>query len=155
MIYVECKPDGILVRHLTGLPKGQVAHEAGGRGAVCNRLKKNNNVAAMVDEDPGTARPTYMTHLTLSDEDVQLGLKLYLDRSRNNRIVVLYPRLEEWLIRAAGDSGLSMNDYRLPDWGNALHKAINLDERKIQRLLSDLYAAGSPRLLELRSLLTA
>ena len=155
MIYVECKPDGILVRHLTGLPKRQVAHEARGRGAVCNRLMKNNNVAAMVDEDPGTARPTYMTHLVLSDENVQLGLKLYSDASRNNRIVVLYPRLEEWLLRAVDDSGLSMETYRLPDRASRLHSEINLDERKIQRLLADLYAAKSPRLLELRRLLTA
>ena len=111
---------------------------------------KNNNVAAMVDEDPGTARPTYMTHLVLSDENVQLGLKLYSDASRNNRIVVLYPRLEEWLLRAVDDSGLSMETYRLPDRASRLHSEINLDERKIQRLLSDLYAAKSPRLLELK-----
>ena len=155
MIYVECKPDGILVRHLTGLPKRQVAHEASGRGAVCNRLMKNNNVAAMVDEDPGTVRPTYMTHLTLSDENVQLGLKLYRDASRNNRIVVLCPKLEDWLIRAAGDSDLSMSTYGLPDRANALHKVINLDDRKIQRLLADLDNAVSPRLLDLRRLLTA
>ena len=155
MIYVECKPDGILVRHLTGLPKRQVAHEARGRGAVCNRLKNDNNVAAMVDEDPGTARPIYLTDLALSNENVQLGLNLYRDRSRNNRVVALYPKLEDWLLRAAADSDLSMNDYGLPNRANELHSVINLDERKIQRLLADLYAARSPRLLELRRLLTA
>ena len=125
MIYVECKPDGILVRHLTGLPKRQVAHEIQGKGGVCNRLMRNRDLVAMLDEDPGATQPTYMTHLTLSDENVQLGLKLYRDASRNNRIVVLCPKLEDWLIRAAGDSDLSMSTYGLPDRANALHKVIN------------------------------
>ena len=154
MIYVECKPDGILVRHLTGLPKRQVSHEIQGKGEVCNRLTRNRGLVAMVDEDPGATQPTYMTHLTLSDENVQLGLKLYRDASRDNRIVVLCPRLEEWLLRAAGDSGLSMNTYGLPNRANTLHSVINLDERKIQRLLSDLDHAQSPRLRELGRLLT-
>ena len=154
MIYVECKPDGILVRHLTGLPKRQVAHEAKGKGGVCNKLMRNRDLVGMVDEDPGTARPTYMTHLALSDENVQLGLKLYSDASRNNRVVALYPKLEDWLLRAAADSELSMTAYGLPDRAKPLHDVINLDERKIQRLLADLYAARSPRLLELRRLLT-
>ena len=154
MIYVECKPDGILVRHLTGLPKRQVAHEIQGKGEVCKRLNRGNGLVALVDQDPGSTQPRYMARLSMGTESAQLGLKLYLDNSRNNRIVVLYPRLEEWLIRAAGDSGLSMNTYGLPNRANTLHSVINLDERKIQRLLSDLDHAQSPRLRELGRLLT-
>ena len=154
MIYVECRPDELLVRQVTGLPRRQVVHEAKGKGEVCNRLMKNRDLVAMVDEDPGATQPRYMTRLSLGRERAELGLKLYLDRSLNNRIVVLCPKLEEWLLRAAGDSGLSMNTYGLPDRANPLHSEINLDERKIQRLLADLHIAGSPRLLELRRLLT-
>ena len=155
MIYVECKPDEILVRQVTGLPRRQVVHEAKGKGGVCNRLMKTRGLVAMVDEDPGATQPTYMARLSLGSESAQLGLKLYRDRSRNNRIVVLCPKLEDWLLRAAADSGLSMNTYGLPDRATALHSVINLDERKIQRLLADLDNAVSPRLLDLRRLLTA
>ena len=155
MIYVECRPDELLVRQVTGLPRRQVVHEAKGKGEVCNRLMKNRDLVAMVDEDPEATQPKYMTRLFLSRESTELGLKLYLDRERNNRIIVLRPRLVEWLLRAAGDLGLSMNTYGLPDRANPLHSEINLDERKIQRLLADLDNAGSPRLLELRRLLTA
>ena len=45
MIYVECKPDGILVRHLSGLPKRQVAHEIQGKGEICNRLIRGKDLA--------------------------------------------------------------------------------------------------------------
>ena len=109
---------------------------------------------AMVDEDPGATQPTYLARLPLGSETTEFGLKLYRDSSRNNRIVVLCPKLEDWLLRAAADSGLSMSTYRLPDRANTLHGVINLDERKIQRLLSDLDDARSPRLRELGRLLT-
>ena len=154
MIYVECRPDELLVRQVTGLPRRQVVHEAKGKGEVCNRLMKNRDLVAMVDEDPEATQPRYMTRLSLGRERAELGLKLYLDRDRNNRIVVLCPKLEDWLLRAAVYSGLSMNTYSLPSRANELHREINLDERKIERLLADLDNSGSPRLLELRRLLT-
>ena len=154
MIYVECKPDGVLVRHLTGLPGRQVPHEIQGRGAVCNRLTKTRDAVGMVDEDPGSPQPRYMRQLSPSREIVHLGLKLYLDKNRNNRLVVLCPRLEEWLLRAADDLGLSMGDYGLPERAKRLHSVINHDGRKIERLLTDLADLESPRLLELGRLLT-
>ena len=154
MIYVECKPDGVLVRHLTDLSRRQVVHEIQGKGAVCTRLMKNTDLVAMVDEDPGKTQPRYMSQLSLSREHVNLGLKLYLDRRRNNRVIVLCPRLEEWLLRAVADLELNIENYGLPRRAKAFHDAINLDERKIQRLLTDLTEAESPRLVELRRLLT-
>lgn len=155
MIYVECKPDGVLVRHLTDQFLRQVRHEAKGKGGVFNRLMRSRDLVAMVDEDPGKTQPRYMAQLSLSQEIVHLGLKLYLDRSRNNRVVVLCPALEEWLLRAATDLGLNMAHYGLPNRATELHSVINSDERKIQRLLAALADAESPRLLELRRLLTA
>ena len=52
MIYVECRPDEILVRQVTDLPRRQVVHEIKGKGEVCNRLMRNRDLVAMVDEDP-------------------------------------------------------------------------------------------------------
>ena len=154
MIYVECKPDGVLVRQVTGLPGKQVVHEIKGKGEVCNRLTKTRDAVGMVDEDPGKTQPTYMSQISLRRDFANLGLKLYLDRSRNNRLVVLRPRLEEWLLRAAADLGLSMRDYGLPERAKRLHSVINHDGRKIERLLTDLADLESPRLLELGRLLT-
>ena len=77
MIYVECKPDGVLVRHVADLPRRQVGHEIQGKGAVCKRLMNSRDLVAMVDEDPGKTQPTYMRHLSLSREIAHMGLKLY------------------------------------------------------------------------------
>ena len=155
MIYVECKPDGVLVRQVTGLPNRQVVHEIQGKSAVFKRLMRGRYLVGMVDEDPGATQPPYMKQLSLSREITHLGLKLYLDRSRNNRVIVLCPRLEEWLLRAVRDTGLDIETYRLPRRANALHSVINSDERKIEKVLSDLTDYESPRLLELGRELTA
>ena len=155
MIYVECRPDELLVRQVTDLPRKQVVHEAKGKGGVFNRLMRNRDLVAMVDEDPGKTQPTYMARLSLSRERANIGLKVYADNSLNHRVVVLCPDLEGWLLRAVRDAGFDMDTYRLPDSANALHRVINLDERKIQRLLTDLTDAGSPRLLGLGRELTA
>ena len=155
MIYVECKPDGVLVRQVTNLPRRQVIHEAKGKGGVFNRLMRNRNLVALVDEDPGKTQPTYMARLSLSRERANIGLKVYVDNNLNHRVVVLCPVLEEWLLRAARDAEFDMETYGLPDSAGALHRVINLDERKIQRLLTDLTDAESPRLLELGRELTA
>ena len=155
MIYVECKPDGVLVRHVADLSRRQVGHEIQGKGAVCKRLMNSRDLVGMVDEDPGKPQPRYMSQLSLSRESAGLGLKLYIDRSRNNQVVVLCPDLEGWLLRAASDMGLAMQDYGLPSRANELHRVINSDERKIESLLTDLTCAASPRLMQLGRLLTA
>ena len=155
MIYVECKPDGVLVRHVADLSRRQVRHEAKGKGGVFNMLLRSRDLVAMVDEDPGKTQPRYMRQLSLSHEHADLGLKLYLDSRRNNRVIVLCPRLEEWLLRAAADLELNIEDYGLPRRAKAFHDTINLDERKIQRLLAALTDGASPRFLQLRRLLTS
>ena len=42
MIYVECKPDLVLVKAL-GIPKKQIVH-AGNKAKVCNILRRNRNL---------------------------------------------------------------------------------------------------------------
>ena len=153
MIYVECKPDEILVRFLTGLPKRQIAHEFKGKPEVCRRISEARDTKGMIDEDPGSVQPTYLSRITLAQEILHLGLKVYEDSPRNNRLVVLCPKLEDWVLRAAGDALLNMSDYGLPNTANRLHRVINVDLRKFERLMTDLNAATSNRLKTLQDLL--
>ena len=154
MIYVECKPDNILARHVTGIRGRNAVSEAQGRGEVCRQLMRSRNQTGMIDEDPGDAPPAYLRELDLRANRVDLGLKLYHDRRRNNRLVVLCPKLEDWLLRAIRDAGLRIEDYGLPSRVNRLHNVINADQRKLRNLLSDLTDAGSARLSELGRMLT-
>ena len=61
MIYVECKPDYLLVRKLN-FPKKKIIH-AGNISEVCKSLQRSRDCCGLVDEDPGKIRPTYMINL--------------------------------------------------------------------------------------------
>ena len=108
----------------------------------------------MVDEDPGNIQPPYIGSIRLSEDVTIHGIRVYEDDSRGNRLVVLCPKLEDWILRAASDSDLSMDTYGLPARASTLHREINGKLDNLSRLLSDLNDAGNARLFKLKELLT-
>ena len=150
MIYVECKPDETLVRLLTGLPRREIIHELKGKSEVVNQIKKRSNTQGLVDEDPQSIQPPCLGEMRIVQDLHEMGLRLLGD-SRNNRIVVLCPRLEEWVVQAAREEQLAISAYRLPEEPRRLHRVINDDLRKFERLVNDL--RNSARLTSLRSAL--
>ena len=154
MIYVEGWADKALVQTLTGLPRREIVLGSAKSGVV-KRLIENAGVMGMIDEDPGSIQPAYLNQMqirTLSDLPL-LGLRALQDEIRGNRIVLLYPKLEEWIIAAAEEAGLRLDNprYGLPHNATRLHREINYDLSKLERLVADL--SDTPRLLTLRQML--
>lgn len=156
MLFIECKPDKTLALSLTGLPGKEIIHQLKGKYEVLENLTTRSNCIAMVDEDPNTNQPRYLERMELHEDYPELGLQLKLDHSRANRVAILRPRLEEWLVQAAHDVDIKLGDsrYNLPDDAKELKKVINRDLRKLERLFDDLLTAESPRILKLQQLLT-
>ena len=152
MIVVECKPDEVLVRNVASVSRRQIIHEPG-KGAVCRRLDRISNTRAVVDEDPGSAQPSYLDSAVLSENLEAAGLKVLSDVPRNNLVVVLRPRLEDWLLYAVRESGVDATDYRLPNDPKELKKVINLNLDRLEKLVMDLLDARSDRMLALQRLL--
>lgn len=150
MIYVECKPDFALVKSVTRIPKREIIHEKNKPG-VCKRLEKQRNRKGLVDEDPSSTQPSYMRKLKLEDDLFQAELKVFHDESNGNYLFVLCPRLEDWILKAAKQAGLNVQKYGLPSVPERLHRVINLDLDKFERLLEDL--KDSKRLKTLKGLL--
>lgn len=151
MVLLECKPDEALVRQLGRARRDCVHHDDKGR--VCNRLSRSEGMVAMIDEDPGSAQPRYLGELaTVSDVD---GIRVMRDTTRNHRVIVLQPRLEEWIIATAKADGIAMGDFGLSERGNELHREINSRLLAFAKLIDALTEAGSKRLGRLRELLTA
>jgi hypothetical protein len=148
MIYVECKPDLLLVNTL-GVSKRDIVH-AGNISKVCKGLAKSDHSKGLVDEDPSGVRPGYIDTLRLLRN--QHEITLLRDDKRDNHLVVLCPRLEDWIIKATEEAGLDIRRYNLPNDGEKLHRVINFDLRKIERLLRDL-KERSERINLLRNLL--
>ena len=137
MIYVECKPDETLVRLLTGLPRREVIHELKGKSGVVNQIKKLSNAQGLVDEDPQSIQHPYLGKMSIVQDLREMGLRLLGDSS-NNSIVILCPRLEEWVVQAAREEQLAISAYCLPEEPRRLHRIINDDLRKFERLVNDL-----------------
>ena len=121
---------------------------------VCKRISGLRDCKAVVDEDPGSIQPPYLARIGRPNELTESDLTVFDDTPRNNRIVVLRSKLEEWVLRAATEAGLSMATYGLPGDAGALHGVINLDLRKFERLIADLLEARADRVNTLRRLLT-
>jgi hypothetical protein len=67
MVLVECKPDERLIR-LLGVPRSRIRHE-GSKGDLCNRLRREENHIAVIDEDPASAQPSYLRNARLIEEN--------------------------------------------------------------------------------------
>ncbi len=137
MIYVECKPDEVLVRVLTGLPRREVIHEIKGKPRIVDKISKLQNSTGLIDEDPGGVQPVYLKRMGVVQDLLQRGLRILQD-TKENRIIVICPRLEEWVVRAAMEARVDLRQYTLPDDPQRLHQVINDDLRKFQRLVEDL-----------------
>lgn len=152
MIYLECKADRALVQSLTGWPRREVRHENKGKGEVCNQLRKNGKCIGLVDEDPGSTQPKYLGALQTVKDLPDEGLRLLHDVARDNAVVVLCPRLEEWVLAAAKQAQVSLKDYKLPDDPATLYDSLNLDPSRVEPLVAAL-KDGRGRMRTLRRML--
>lgn len=148
MLYVECHPDTTLVRTL-GIPKREIRH-VHSKGNVCNRLSKNKDSIGLVDEDPDSAQPNYLKTLELIEE--RHGLRLLSDNRNNNRVIVICPTLEAWIIAASREAGINLSRFGLPEDPHKLHKDINLKLDKFEQLIKELIG-NSQRIETLKRLL--
>lgn len=144
--YVECNPDQELLEYLK-VPVDKITH-CKGSGNIFNKLKKNLNRNALIDEDPHAAIHPYYSELQLTHNEK--GLKVYIDKTRNNKILVLEPRFEEWLIQTAKEKKLKLADYNLSENPHFLHSTINSRLKNLNRLLHEIDKNGSLRLDEVK-----
>ena len=152
MIYVECKPDFTLVQSLTNVTRREITHEFKGKGEICNRLREQTNCKGLVDEDPSSGQPRYVKEARLENDLSEHDIKVLYHGSTDNRLIVLCPRLEEWILNAAREAGIDVRKYNLPNDGANLHRHINISLDKFESLLKDLKGSSS-RLKTLKGLL--
>ena len=149
-LFIECKSDETLAFAL-GVPRRDIEHSLG-RAAVCAQLSRRNGVTGMVDEDPDSVPQPYMKSLV--QESWEHNIRVMVDEKRNNRLVVLSPRLEGWLVQSVKSAGLKMTDFGFEsDNGVQLHGEINQRLGSLEKLVKELLQVKNPRLLRLQSLL--
>lgn len=134
MIYLECEADKTLVSAL-GIPRKEIKHMFS-KGNVCNRLEKSKNSKGLVDEDPLSPQPSYIGKLRpISNKH---GIKLLLDEKNQNYLIVLCPRLEDWVLNVTIEAKIDLLNYGLPSDPNKLHETLNIKLDKFKDLIDKI-----------------
>ena len=144
----ECRPDTLLVKLLTGR---RAIHRGGKTRLIKKMIQSSETSKGLIDEDPQSPQPPLLRRFKLLSDEQPVRLKIYGDKN-GNRIVMLSPNLEEWIIGSAREVGLKLKSYGLPDKAGDLRRVINLNLRKFQDLILDL-KDKSPRMKALSRIL--
>lgn len=136
-VLVECDADEVVLRAL-GVTKKQLLHY-GGKGNVINRLKELPGATGIVDEDPASAQPRDLNNY---QEEVQTteGLRLLTRQGKGaQRLILVCPKLEDWLIQRAKSMGVEPENYGLPSDPNRLHSIPRYEQKDgFRRFLAEL-----------------
>ena len=119
MIAVECFPDEVLVRAF-GIPVARILH-AKGKGNVINAVIQNRASAGLIDEDPDSTQPSVLGLFRTQERNGSLILMQHRD-SADRRLVVICPRLEDWLLNRAEACSIGLHQYGLPETAEDLKR---------------------------------
>ena len=153
MIFVECKPDYTLASKLVSTPRRKVEHSANKSGVLSKLIRREGfpnyeNSLGIIDEDPRSNQPSIIREFDEVQDFSRHKIRLLHYRWLNNDVLVLCPKLEDWIIEAAREAETDMSDYDLPNEPEMLHQIINLNIDKFG-LLIDALKVRSPRIKEL------
>jgi len=152
MYLVECKPDAILVESLTLTSRKNIEH-AGNKSQLLKKLtERYNDSKGVIDEDPWSIQPPHLQKFKEKQDLKSYNFKILHQKSKNNILIMLRPRLEEWILEAVREANIDLKKYNLPSDPAKLHEQINIQIDKFQKLVKDL--AKSSRLKELKAYLT-
>lgn len=154
MIFVECNADDTLVKCLTNTPKANIIHDFTGKPGVCTQLMRNwTDSKGLIDEDPRAGQPPYVKKARPHGKTIQYDIKYLRDASRNNYLIVLCPKLEDWILKSAEIADIDVTRHSLPNDANALHRVIDYRLNEFRILIRMMIRKKSNRILALKGLL--
>jgi len=136
-VLVECNADEIVLRNI-GVLKKQLFH-FGGKDKLINRLRNLPGAVGVVDEDPASIQHPDLKASYRQAESAE-GLRLLARQgSGGQRLVMICPKLEDWLIERAKSSGIRPEDYGLPSDPDHLHSIPRYEQKEgFCRFLAEL-----------------
>ena len=157
MIYLECYADEALVKSF-GIPSKRIKH-AFSKGEVCNMLRKANDAVGIVDEDPTAGKSMYEKQMLqyIVHEDDKL---IFCEDSKScNRLILIRPRLEEFILRIVKENGFNMESYRLSSVPKRLHDELTFRKNQqkfvdLSKLLNDLLGRKDKTIIKLKEFIT-
>ena len=125
-VYVECHTDHYLFSKIISSlndPYVSVIHIPG-KGDVINRMRDDElNSVGVVDEDPGSAQHNdFMNNYTLIKDLGTFRIYRRNDNTYRKYLILICPKLEDWLITLADEEDIKLEDYGLIPDPNYLHR---------------------------------
>lgn len=149
MYLVECKPDEVLVKTLTLASRKNIRH-AGNKTELLKKLTEHYcDTIGIIDEDPESIQPPHLQKFKEKQDLTSYNFKILHQKSKNNTLIMLRPRLEEWILAAAKEANVDLEKYKMSNDPIELHKQINIQIDKFQKLVNNL-KTESNRLKELK-----
>jgi len=153
MYLVECKPDAVLVQSLTITSRKDIRH-AGNKSELLKKLTEHyDNTKGIIDEDPWSIQPPHLQRFKEKQHLTTYNLRIRRQKTKNNTLIILCPRLEDWILEAAREANLDPKEYNLPNDASELHELINIQIDKFEDFIEAL-KTKSNRLKELKRYLT-
>lgn len=135
-IFVECYSDKKLVEVL-GVKRTSVNHSRS-KGEVVKSVLKTPDSIGIIDEDPNSSQPSMLNDFIPNASFTNMNLTVHKNQ-RDRKIIIIKPRLEEWLYSVARKNNIFPEDYDLPNDGKELHKMPHYEkDRKFQEFLDSL-----------------
>jgi len=111
--------------------------------------KRSANLKGIIDEDPLSHQPTLLSKFKERQNLTRYGIKIFHQKDENNLLIMLCPRLEDWILKAAHETNINLKKYGLPGDSKKLHEQINVKTENFQKLINDM-RAKSERLKKLK-----
>ena len=127
-VLVECDADEVVIRNL-GVTKKQLSH-FGGKDKLINRLKKLPGAVGVVDEDPASIQHPDLKASYRQEESAERLRLLARQGKGGQKLIVVCPKLEDWLIDRARLSGIRPEEYGLPSDPDRLHSIPRYEQKE-------------------------
>lgn len=147
-IFVECYADEHFLLNL-GFAKKAIRHHEN-KYELIKALNKQRNKIALIDADPNSKHEEILDRYALKD-DLE-GIKHYHDKKSGNRIFLIYPQLEGWLISEAKKNKIDLTAHGLSANYAELHRKLHRSPDKHKQLIQRLFDKKSNGLKRLTTL---
>jgi len=154
MICVECNPDKALIEML--LPGSSPRHSsrAYDNSRVVLEVERRGYGIGLIDEDP---QSSFIRNLVLpkgyrlTRNFIAEGIKV-LKKGKRRFLIVICPRLEEWVIKSAEECGIDVQkEYGLSKRADRMHSELKSKKlSEFRGLLEELMDRNSQRLGKLK-----
>ena len=152
MFVVECETEVVLVGILASISAKRIEHPAGKSRVISQLMRSYEDAVGVIDEDPNSTQPPDIKRFKEIEFPERHKIKMLHHNQRNNRLAILCPKFEEWIIGAAREANVNMNQYNLPNDPDELHGIVNIKATRLHELIEELNQT-SPRVKALRAFL--